>query len=289
MKREKLIKNFIPFIVALASVIILLMWCLTYAKPGDTQYQVVFMGDSIIGNTQDSTSIPVIVEADTGYRVLNAGFGGSCMANIDDELQKTNMQDVLSMNNLAISICNQNFGMQNASIEALDNSNYLFYFASVLDKLKNTDFESAEILLIEHGVNDYLAGTSLDNSENPYDAYTFGGSIRLNIEMLQKKYPNLRIILVTPTYCVFPAIEGATCENTEFGGGYLNDYVDFEIELAEKLGIEVIDNYHDSEINAQTSGTYLYDGLHPNAEGRKLLGERIASYLMTEGNNELTD
>lgn len=283
MKKQKLLSNFIAFFLALTCVLLLLAWSLTYEEQEDNQYDIVCMGDSIVGNTRDETAVSSILAKRTESTVLNAGFGGTCMSNSSMSVKKTDMQDTLSMNSLGISICNRNFGIQNASIQTLNASNYLYYFWGSLVQISNVNFKEVNILFIEHGINDYLAGTPIDNLDNPYDTYTFGGAIRSSVRMLQKEYPNLRIILVTPTYAVFPGSNG-TCENLDFGGGTLPEYVEFEINLAKELGIEIIDDYHNSGINADNYEQYLADGLHLNEEGRSLLGNLWADYLLEESN-----
>ena len=86
--------------------------------------------------------------------------------------------------------------------------------------------------------------------------------------------------MVTPAYTWYTAT-GLTCEETDQGGGVLEDYVNAEIRLGEELGIEVVDLYHDClpHENWWDWETYTRDGLHPNEAGRKLLSQKIAEAL----------
>lgn len=90
------------------------------------------------------------------------------------------------------------------------------------------------MLIIEHGVNDYLSGCPVDNKEDPYDAYTYGGALRTCLKLLQENYPKLRIVLVTPTYCWLLA-EEKTCEQKDYGQGILEEYVNTELALQKNL------------------------------------------------------
>ena len=190
----------------------------------------------------------------------------------------------LSMYQIAASICNKNFGVQKSAIKALNRTNYLDYFEDTLDKLTKVNFDEVEILIIEHGVNDYLAGVPVENGRTPYDIETFSGTIRNIITMLQKEYPDMRIILVTPAYCA-PVSGNAVyrpCDTYQYGGGYLEDYVNAEIQVAREMNVEVIDLYHEININEDNFSTYLYDGLHFTDYGRQVVADILADYLLGE-------
>ena len=77
-------------------------------------------------------------------------------------------------------------------------------------------------------------------------------------------------------------VNGKTCEETDNGGGVLEDYVNADLRLAEELDLEVIDVYHDLYPHEKWEDWKLYsrDGLHPNENGMKLLTEKIAEQLM---------
>ena len=154
------------------------------------------------------------------------------------------------------------------------------YFPEVIAGLKSMDFTGVEIVLIQQGINDYHAGVPLENAENPYDEYTFLGALRGSVEALKKVNPDLRIVLVTPSYTWYP-LSGQSCEELDHGGGVLEDYVNAEIGLARELGLEVIDMYHDfwPDFSQETCRRYTRDGVHPNEAGRELWTEKIVNVL----------
>lgn len=253
-----------------------------FDKGNDTTYKIVCLGDSNFGNTQNETGTVALLEKKLGQPVLNGAFGGSMMVSVAGK--KTEYYSLLSMHNLAISICNKNFGMQKASIDTLVRTDYLSYFKNTFDKLTEVDFEQVEILMIEHGVNDYLGGISIDNEGDMYDVTTFCGTLRMVITMLREEYPDMRIVLVTPAYCAPLSAnkEYRPCDAYDYGGGYLEEYVNAELKVAEEMDVEIIDLYHNIDMNADNFSIYLYDGLHFGEYGREVVADILADYLLGE-------
>lgn len=265
-----------------AAALLFLGFCLLIfvsEKGQKESYDIVCLGDSIIGNVRDETSIPALLEVQLGMRVYNGGFGGTTMACLNREERAAFTADYLSMPELAKAIALQDFGVQNASVTGWAP---MEYFPECMYGFQKIDFESVKILVIEHGVNDYFAGVPVDNPENPYDVNTFGGALRYSLKTLQEAYPEVRILLSTPIYCWYVR-EEVSCEEREFGGGYLEEYVELELQIAEEYGVEILDQYHDSGIGStgkyEEWQIYTEDGVHLNEAGRRLIAERIASVL----------
>lgn len=279
-KKLELLIKCIAFILALGVFCVLFFWSKDFDKGTDTSYEMVCMGDSNFGNVRDESGIVSILGEKLGKNALNGAFGGSML--VAKAGNKTEYQSVLSMHNLAISICNRNFGTQKAAVQALNRRSGEENYVETLDNLANVDFESVEILIIEHGVNDYLSGVPIKNGRDLYDTGTFCGTIRSVVTMLREEYPDLRIILVTPAYCA-PMVDDVTyryCDETSYGGGYLEEYVNAELEVAKELGVEIIDIYHMMGMNKDNFDIYLYDGLHFNEYGREIVADILANYLL---------
>ena len=283
---KKKLDVFIKCIAAVVAVflfVVLVQWTKNYDKGTAATYEIVCLGDSNFGNTRNETGIVAQISEKTGKKALNAAFGGSMMTN--QYSMKTEYHSALSMHNIAISMCNRNFGVQKSAIDTVARTDYVGHFQETLENLSEVDFEKVEILLIEHGVNDYMSGVPIKNGVNPYDTDTFLGTIRTVVKMLEKEYPNLRIILVTPAYCTpYTASDGQfhPCDEYSYGGGFLEDYVNAELEVAKELGVEIIDMYHGIDMNADNASAYLYDGLHLNETGREMAAGLIAEYILGE-------
>ena len=246
-----------------------------------TEYRVVCLGDSILGNVRDETSVTAVMETILQEPVANGAFGGTCASLGNREYRPTFYEDSLNLAKLADAIAYRDFQVQLYDISS--NHFGLFYFEEALKELSRIDFTKTEILFIEHGINDFSAGRPLDNEEDPLDCYTYGGALRYSIEKLQKEYPQLRIVLVTPLYCYFQenGQRALDSETSDFGYGGLVNYVELELAIAEEYGLDVIDNFHNMGINSENVDEYTEDGLHLNEKGRRLLAETLANSVIT--------
>lgn len=240
-------------------------------------YDMVVLGDSILGQTQDETAIPYQVGEALDLTVFNGAMGGTCMGRQQETLYQNDIRDALSFVSISKSIVAKDFRMQ--KLVKLNESGTQ-HFPELIEQLSGIDFSNVKILLIGYGVNDYHAGEAIFSEDDPYNEYTCIGALLSGIRTLQNSYPNLRIVMVTPTYTWYTD-RGVTCEEYVLGGNVLENYVNAELVAAEELGIEIIDLYHDVYPH-DTWGDwkrYSTDGLHPNEDGRKLISQIIIDYL----------
>lgn len=247
-------------------------------------YDIIFLGDSIVGNRVDGVCIADVLEDCLGRSVYNGALGGTSMSYNNRDLWESLNISQWSMVKLAQAIYADDWTSQLAVVRDAEkyrpvNQTVLDYFYSRILGLSQIDFSQAEVLLIQHGTNDYNNGQMLDSKEDPMDINTFGGALRSTLSMIQKKYPDLRIVLISPVYCEIPGGTLQKCYELDFGGGVLDDYVKLEKQIAEEYGVEWLDMYYDSGIWEENVDMYLFDKLHPSVEGAELLGNRIADYL----------
>lgn len=241
------------------------------------QVQVLTLGDSILGNIRDDTAIPAQLERLLGKSVFNGAFGGTCAGRIDREYRLTNARDSLSLVGLTKAIAADDFGVQQ-TLRIRDSVTE--YFEDTIDAMETLDFSKVELVVIMHGLNDYYYGVPIYNEEDPLDEYSFTGALRRSLMYLRQANPDMRILLASTTYTWYRAGE-MTCEEYDAGYGKQEDYIRAEAEVAEELGVEFLDLYHDvyPHENWEDWEVYTFDGLHPNEAGRELLAHIICEYL----------
>lgn len=279
IKTQFFLKWFPLIATIIALLIILIMTVGQVEQRGNEQYRIVCLGDSIIGNVRDETSVTAVMESVLGEPVVNGAFGGTCASLRNTEYRATYYEDSVNLAMIADAIAYEDFDIQLYDIAS--NKFKIDYFESALRELVHVDFDDVEIIFIEHGINDYGAGYPIDNQDNPLDVYTYAGALRYSIERIQEAYPDIQIVLVTPLYCYFQVNgeRGMDSEQADFGYGPLINYVEAELKVAEEYDIPVVDNFHNLGINSDNIDEYAVDGLHLNEKGRQLLANALAEYV----------
>ena len=121
-------------------------------------FTVVCFGDSIIGNTQNHTSVPAQLSKKSGGRVFNAGFGGCRMST------HAIGWDRCSMYRIAEYIANGDFS---SLVAATDSgwSGMPSYFDDTAKTLEGIDFADVDLITISYGTNDYREGYTIDRED----------------------------------------------------------------------------------------------------------------------------
>lgn len=267
---------------ALVCLAVLLVNVRLRAGEGDDvlQYDIVVLGDSLIGQCQEDTSVTALMEQRLGCTVLNGALGGTCMAEFADDTVGSYVTENLSGTGLVRAIVTGDFGVQKT---LRVRSSPMAYFEYTIHLLGHTDYTQTKILLLEYGINDFHAGIPVENADDPYDSYTYAGALRAAIIRLQEAYPELRIILVSPTYAWYRFV-GEESATYDLGQGKLEDYINAQQQVAQEYGLEWVDLYHDMYVLEDGQDFYYYteDGLHPNELGRELMAERICDQVNKE-------
>ncbi len=210
--------------------------------PDLSDWDIVFFGDSVIGNYQGSPSQPGYVTGLSHATTHNLAVGGASAGLIVPG--PTTFE------------------------QALDN-----FFAPPIA------FEQTELcFVINFGFNDYFCGIPTDNPENAYDTFSFAGGLRTGIRRLQEAYPDAHYIIVSPTHTDRFETGTQTLSDT---GSPLADYVSAAKQVAQEMNTYFIDNYNDSVITPDTFSEYLSDGVHPNENGHLTLARILMRFIET--------
>ncbi len=266
-------------LVSVITATILVLLAVVYAifagtvKPGKSN--VVFFGDSIVGNDRTEGSVTAQLSKKTGLTVYNAGIGGTKLTKGRPDY---NILDRYNMLNFARVVENGDF-----TVYLTDNLSSYFELNDVIDyageTIKNLAYEDldyADVFIVEQGVNDFLDRVAAFNPDDPYDEMTIEGSLREIIRIFKTKYPDKQLIVVSPGYF---DIEAGNSDELDMGYGTIEEFVRVEKEICEENGIIFIDFYHDSGIDETNYKEYLIDGLHTNAKGNERLASLIAEVL----------
>ena len=236
---------------------------------------VVCFGDSLFGMYTGDTSAPAYVAERTGATVYNVGFSGCRMA-----VHPYTGYNEFCMYALATAIASGDWSAQDAAASS-GSSN----FPDQLAILKGINFAEVDAIVIHYGTNDFTAGEgiSIDNADDPNDYNTLCGALRYSVETLLTAYPQLRIFVSVPAFRYWTADDGTvTYPNTytNVNGNTLIEFIEAIANTAKEYNLPVIDSYYGLGINKINGATFLADGVHHNAVGRKRFGYFIGSCLI---------
>lgn len=234
--------------------------------------KLVCFGDSITNLGYIDT-----IKADTGLQAINVGLSSGRYAYSDDSNQYVN---AFAFHNIVSAINTGDWTIPD-SLEGV--SGYETQYAHIQD-IKAIDFAEVKFVSIAYGTNDFSSATPLDNVSNPLDTETFKGAIRYCLKTLTEKYPHLKIVGITPCYR-FWSENGSILYDSDthaVGGMMMSQYVQAIEDVYTEYHLPVVNNYNNAGINKYNRLQYfsISDGLHPNSNGRAIIGHRIGNGIL---------
>ena len=140
--------------------------------------------------------------------------------------------------------------------------------------------EDTDLIFVMGGTNDGFCASFVEfgNSEERAPR-TFWGDLDELMDGLKEDYPEAEVIFLTP-------IPNSLHDYLKAERKYLMPQEEFSeviITLAEEHGMEVFDLYNSNILDGHDKDNILHlmpDGVHPNAEGYRILGEHVAAELI---------
>lgn len=223
----------------------------------EERINVVVFGDSIWNDGRGEDGISEQVMEQLNAKFYNCAIGGTTATVGEDE-----STDLANWTSRSFN------GMMYMAIDEIEEEDLIAKDAAY-NVMKNVNFEEMDYAIISYGLNDYFSDMPI-YPEEYYDMNSFVGALRYGISRLQKYYPDMDIILTSPTYCGWFAGE------REFE---LGRYVESARGVAEELGIHFLDMYHAFGKNPEQKMQYLEDGVHLTKEGRTLYANSVITIL----------
>ena len=156
----------------------------------------------------------------------------------------------------------------------------------MIDLTPGDDGPAPDILIVFMGTNDFLRSVELGTFTEPSAqdegiAENFCDAYELMIQKLNALYPNAEIY-----FCTLPETNAGDVDEypesypaTNKNGNTIGDFNAEIATIASAYSYPVID-IHDCGITYETLGQYTSDGVHPNAEGAKLIAEYVINALL---------
>lgn len=223
--------------------------------------QIVLFGDSIFDSVRDETGIARIVGESLEADVYNLSIGGTTAGLRTDK--STDKATWNEPNFLGVL-----YTMQGEITNGLLDGYKSGEVMSTLDPSK-TDY-----FIIEYGTNDFLWYIPLGAADYKGQYYFYyRTSLDLGIELLQRNYPDAKIILCTPYYEEFWSADRTRyigdAHMTNNGFGTLMDYISVAKDAARAHNVPYLDMYDLMGIDIYNINDMTVDGIHPSAVARQ--------------------
>lgn len=245
-------------------------------------HTILFFGNAPFADDRDSENgvVNMIAKA-TGAKTYNCSVAGSYLAAKSPTLKDTDSGlDVYNFYWLTLYLSLS--GMDYFDwLEINPNATALPETKQLRETLETIDMSTVDTIAIMYDGSDYLAGSLMNNPEREDDVMSFTGNLLAGLRVLRKAYPNVRIIVLSPTYA-FGVDENGNYVSSDQkiyeGGATLSSYVIEECSTSISEYVSFIDNIYGT-FNEDEAPEYLKDNLHLNQKGRELLVKRFVSAL----------
>lgn len=218
--------------------------------------RIVVFGDSIWDEGRGEDGISEQIMARSNATIYNCAIGGTTAAVINEGT---------AWNNWTSKSFNGMMYIANGAVKADE----LIPDAAACEIIKKIDFSTIDYIIVSYGLNDYFSDVPIYPKEY-YDLSSYVGALRHGITKLREEYPNLEIILTSPTYCEWFAGE----RQFELG-----TYVENARGVAEEMDAYFLDMYHAFGKNPEEKIQYLEDGVHLTSKGRTLYANSVIELL----------
>ena len=141
----------------------------------------------------------------------------------------------------------------------------------------DTDY-SPDIVTVLMGTNDFGCDVPL---------YQYEGDLENLIDLMKDKFPNSRIIFLTPLYRdYYGEKKYILSRKVNNIGNTLGDYINLIKVKSKEKGIEVIELTEDEYFNKDNIREYTMDGLHPNTKGNIFLADKLYNAVINSEKGE---
>ncbi len=146
----------------------------------------------------------------------------------------------------------------------------------VAETIKSIDWYDVDVVTIMYDATDYLLGHMMYSDENNTDIEQFTGNLEASIELLQLAYPDIRIIVMSPTYAFAVEEDGSyvSSDMKRFGQDVLSTYSIKEYQSAAEHGVTFLDHLYGT-VTEENARELLSDNIHLNQAGRKAVLDRF--------------
>ena len=246
-------------------------------------HTILFFGNSTLAEDRNSENgIVNMIAKQTNATVYNASVADSLLAAQSDSLKHTESGlDVYNFYWLCVYLTMQGQTDYFDWLEEQPDANILPETKELRKLLETIDMDTVDTIAIMYDASDYLNGSFMQNPDDETDITSFTGNIKAGLALLRSKYPDIRIIVLSPTYAFGIDDNGnyiSSDQKIYEGGATLSSYMMSEGTSVVSENVSFIDNIYGT-FNEDEAPEYLRDNFHLNQKGRELVVKRFISAL----------
>lgn len=211
--------------------------------------------------------------------VYNCGFNNSYISTRNTVFESKNPEDAYSLYWVSNAITTGDYSLLRNNLHTASIVDNLY--ANTISQLESIDYSKVDVIVMMYDATDYADKRLVTSFDNPNEKVAYTGSLKSSIEMIQQTYPHIRIIISSPYFAMIQDENGKLVSggDTNFGFGYLPDYMIAGKNIATTTLVSYIDNYNGT-ITTDNYEEYLEsDGYTLNAAGQAAIAKRIASFI----------
>ncbi len=243
----------------------------------DGEMQILFLGNTNLAtdrNTEDN--ICNIIAKKTDATVYNCAIAESYMTAVKSNYSSDIPTDAFSFYWITTLLALDNTSLIESAKETMALSDDTL---EALDLLQSVDMSKIDVIALFYDAGDYFAGRKVYNSQNETDITYFTGAFSAGLELLQSTYPQIRIIVLSPTYA-FAVDEDGNYQSSDilYYDSRLSDYSNMEAQKAYYYQVSFVDNLYGT-VHEDIAKDYLLDNWILNKKGRELVADRFLEAL----------
>lgn len=232
---------------------------------------ILCLGNEPFSEDTSDTGLAGQIAALGNCNVINASFPDS-QVTCENASYKTDnldsMDDIFNLFYVSYAISIGDFSsLKTVASAHTENPAYL----QSVQALEDTDFDKVDMIVIMYDGIDYINGMAMQNPDVPDELTTYVGSLRNSFQLLQEKYPYIRIVFLSPYYAEY---DGTSSRTTDLGNGTIVNYFQWAYDTCGDCSVSFLDNYYGS-VNETNYKDFLSDGIHLNAEGRTKIADHF--------------
>ena len=253
------------------------------AQKDDGVQTILCLGNDTFADDRDSKdSLTSMIaekaaDKDLNVSVINGSFAGTTISNEDQFITDETLADMFNLYWVVTALCEQDFTYQRNALTKVDgDKNY----GDTLDELEALDMSAVDTLVLFYDGSDYQADRHVTDPSYEMNTSTYVGALSSSLKMFQETYPQVRIIVLSPTYMQFVDENGELQNGDTYnnGNGAMPNYLLNLIDVTQEYSVTVIDNYYGS-ISEDNYKKNLDDAIHLNKKGREIIADRLVAIL----------